>query len=104
MAFNWTPAGIPLITFKAEFVIYHRTEETIADPATPHLNDLVGKVLALLEPEYKESVPRKPLRDKDGNQVGWNVRVSGSVNIIEGVGGDNAQSVAYIPVEILRAI
>ena len=98
--YQWRANGAPIITAKAEFVIYCR-EEDASQPTSPQLNALIANIFAALEPPPYESSGRLQLFDANGNLIAYHARIDGEVNVIEGVTTDQAQGVAYIPVEIL---
>jgi hypothetical protein len=95
----------PSVKYYAEWVIYCRTEETLEGVPSTNINNLVGAATAVLEPVNfgMQGPVRKPLVDSSGNEIAYTVRVT-EINIVEGVGADAAQSLAYIPLEITRPV
>jgi hypothetical protein len=104
ITYDWRSQVVPSIRLFAEFVIYSRQEETLETSPASVINNLVYAVTSQLEPNYKESTPRKPLFDPAGAPLAYNVRIADGISIVEGVGGDNGQSIAFIPIEIIKAI
>lgn len=100
MNYSWGADGMPIIKAWAELVIYCRTEDE-GQPMSPKINQLVNAVLGMIEPPAFRSDKRCPLFDDSGNQVAYTARVNGDIEMVEGVTGQNAQSVAYIPIEIV---
>jgi len=103
--FDYSSKSMPIVRYMAEWIIYSRTEDTQQGIPSTNINNLVGIATALLEPvNFAMQGPvQKPLFDATGNQIAYNVKVT-EINIVEGVGGDNAQSLAYIPLEITRPV
>lgn len=100
LQYQWRANGAPVISAKAELILYCRQEDA-SQAISPQLNALIAAVFAVLEPAPYESSGRLPLHDGNGNLVAYQARINGEVNVIEGVTTDQAQGVVYIPVDIL---